>query len=139
VEKTVKGVKGIVMQNDKCLVLAERSGQLDLPGGRVEKGEGIRAALSREVAEETGLNVEVLSPIGEWSLRKDGKPLIRGVTFFCSLTDGDLKLSGEHVGYSWIDIARLSQKDLKHPYAVDSANLSSLAGAFQDSAQARAA
>src|SRR5712664_181974 len=36
-------------------------GFFDLPSGRVERGETIQQALSREVAEETGLQVKVVN------------------------------------------------------------------------------
>jgi 8-oxo-dGTP diphosphatase len=38
---------------------APRLGEWSIPGGRVERGETLRGALQREVAEETGLAVTV--------------------------------------------------------------------------------
>ena len=40
------------------------AGLWSLPGGRVEHGEYLEAALRREVAEETGLTVEVRDLVG---------------------------------------------------------------------------
>jgi 8-oxo-dGTP diphosphatase len=37
-----------------------------LPGGRVDSGETVEQTIVREVKEETGLDVEVLSKIGEY-------------------------------------------------------------------------
>ena len=39
--------------------LAPRLGEWSIPGGRVERGETLRGALQREVAEETGLAVRI--------------------------------------------------------------------------------
>jgi ADP-ribose pyrophosphatase YjhB (NUDIX family) len=39
-------------------------GVYTLPGGRVEFGEGLHAALKREIAEETGLAIEIIGLAG---------------------------------------------------------------------------
>jgi 8-oxo-dGTP pyrophosphatase MutT (NUDIX family) len=53
-------VYGIVRQNGKLLVaLSEFTGLYVLPGGGIEKGEDIEAALMREIREETNIVVEV--------------------------------------------------------------------------------
>jgi 8-oxo-dGTP diphosphatase len=66
------GAIGIVARNGKILLL-HRRGDLDLhpglwglPGGGLEKGEGLENALVREVREETGLPVRVGRSVDTW-------------------------------------------------------------------------
>jgi 8-oxo-dGTP diphosphatase len=60
---------GAVVWNDQGQVLLirranpPRKGQWSLPGGKVEFGEELQAAVRREVQEETGLDVEILGLI----------------------------------------------------------------------------
>ena len=49
---TGTGVKGIIRKGNQFLVLVKPDGAFDLPGGRVEDGESIKAALHREISEE---------------------------------------------------------------------------------------
>jgi 8-oxo-dGTP diphosphatase len=60
----VRVVAAVVRQGDEILVTrrhvgAERGGQWEFPGGKVEPGESEPAALRREIAEELGSQVEV--------------------------------------------------------------------------------
>jgi len=43
--------------------LDAREAYWDLPGGRVQRGEGLESALRREVEEETGLHLETTGPL----------------------------------------------------------------------------
>src|SRR5438477_12927799 len=57
----------IFRDDDILLVRRARSpakGFYSLPGGRVEFGESLRAALHREVAEETALRIEIMELAG---------------------------------------------------------------------------
>ena len=98
------GVKGIVRKNDQILVLVKPNGTLDLPGGRVEKGETIKSALRREIKEETGLKVEIRDPVEEWSFYKTPKHLIKGITLECAYLEGKVQLCNEHKRYFWAAI-----------------------------------
>ncbi len=59
-------VRALIMQRERLLLVnAYPGGTSDLwcaPGGGVEVGQSLHDNLMREVAEETGLQVEVLSP-----------------------------------------------------------------------------
>lgn len=62
-------VGGIVTDPRGRLLLVRRAhdpeaGRWSLPGGKVEPGESATAATAREVAEETGLDVEVGEEVG---------------------------------------------------------------------------
>jgi ADP-ribose pyrophosphatase YjhB (NUDIX family) len=53
-----------ILDGEPCVLLARRGrppsvGRWSLPGGRVERGESLAAAVAREMLEETGLVVEV--------------------------------------------------------------------------------
>lgn len=60
----------IEFQNGKILLIKRGTsifqGYWALPGGKVDAGETVEDAVVREVREETGLKVEVLSKIGEY-------------------------------------------------------------------------
>ncbi len=62
-------VGGVVIDSEGRLLVVQRRneparGLWSLPGGRVEPGESAEAAVVREVAEETGLHIEVIREVG---------------------------------------------------------------------------
>jgi len=110
------GVKGIVIKGDRILVLVKHDGALDLPGGRVERGESVRDALQREINEETGLNVEIHDPVEEWSFYKTQDRLIKGITLECDYLDGTVRLSGEHEHYFWARMDSVDRLEFSHNF-----------------------
>jgi 8-oxo-dGTP pyrophosphatase MutT (NUDIX family) len=53
---------GVVLQDDKILLLINRSsGKYAFPGGGIEIYETVQEALKREVHEETGIEIDILS------------------------------------------------------------------------------
>ena len=69
---------GAVVRRGDDLLLIRRArgtavGQWSIPGGRVEFGEGLKAAVAREVQEETSLEVKVGRFLG-WAERMGDDP-----------------------------------------------------------------
>ena len=63
-ERPIVGVGAVVLHPDGRVLLARRAheplkGEWSLPGGGVEVGESLEAAVAREVLEETGLTIAV--------------------------------------------------------------------------------
>lgn len=57
-------VYGVIIDEGKILLSPQhRPGAYDLPGGKVDLGEPLGAALIREVKEETGIDVEVVEQL----------------------------------------------------------------------------
>jgi 8-oxo-dGTP pyrophosphatase MutT (NUDIX family) len=94
-------VKGVVCRGGRVLLLRNERQEWELPGGRLEIGESPEQCVAREIAEETGWDVEVEELLDAWvyqplpETRPDRRVLI--VTYGCTTTaTGDPIRSGEH-------------------------------------------
>ena len=108
--------KAVIKKWGKYLVLrrAEDSeiygGYWDFPGGRIRPGEGIKAALKREVFEETKLEIEVGKPVFVFN-ENVGVTNAYFVVFECTLLSGKIKLSPEHTKHMWATKREILKKD----------------------------
>lgn len=93
-------VKGLCFdQNHKLMMIEERIGYWDLPGGRMHAGEKFIECLKRECLEETGLACEIISqePLIVYpALGREGGGRIM-VYFDIALKNFDFKASAECV------------------------------------------
>ena len=89
-----------------------------LPGGGVEVGESVTAALVREVREETGLDVEPVRLIGVYSAPELGQIVTYpdgnaihyvSSSFECLVRGGTLALSEESLVFGWFDPEHLPE------------------------------
>ena len=86
----------VVIPSGRGIVLIRRAsdpfeGQWALPGGFVEIGETVEAAATREVAEETGLAVELARLVGVYSdPERDPRGHNVSVAFLARVIGGDL-------------------------------------------------
>ncbi len=77
-------------------------GEWDLPGGFVEAGEEPREAILREIAEETGLEVELLGILGAYtSVYGDTGRRTVDLAYRARVTGGTLTLSDEKSEAAW--------------------------------------
>lgn len=59
------GARGIVLKGNRIALFYKRNkNEYKLPGGKVEDGESLEEAFKREVLEETGCKVNILSKLG---------------------------------------------------------------------------
>src|SRR5437763_97221 len=114
------GQKALIEKDGKVLVLFDPVFGFDFPGGKIQEDDlrsGIAEggsvdlvnSLRREVKEETGFEVEILSPYATWYfevLRKTHPLVDKKVymaLFLCKYISGDIILSGEHNKHIWVD------------------------------------
>ncbi len=108
-KKTVVSVHGFVVNRKGEFLVVRRAmndslpGIWEMPGGKVEFGEDPKAAVVREVREETGLDIIPIRPLNTGSSVKDNKHSTR-IAFMAikSWLDQGVTLSREHTSYKWI-------------------------------------
>ena len=102
------GVKAVVRDEQGRILLIRRAPkskyfrcQWELPGGKLDPGEAFDAGLLREVAEETGLEVELTGAAGAFEFPL---PAVRVVILVMEarLTAGQVRLSDEHDDFAWV-------------------------------------
>ena len=94
-------VAGIVLNDSGAILLVQRAvgetypGKWCIPCGHIEWGEDIRDALTREMAEETGLTVTVERIYEVESNFHQPAALSVGCWFICKVTGGDLQAADD--------------------------------------------
>jgi 8-oxo-dGTP diphosphatase len=123
-EKPVVGVGGVVIENDRALLIRRGTepllGQWSIPGGTLELGESLEAGVARELQEETGLEVRVTNlievfdrifPASESPNSSVSRPRYHYVIvdYLCE------RISGEpRAGSDVTDVVYVSEQDLPH-------------------------
>jgi ADP-ribose pyrophosphatase YjhB (NUDIX family) len=101
-------VSAAIFRDGKILLVRRArfpaKGYYSLPGGRVEFGETLHAALNREIDEETGLKVEILG-LAAWrevvpGATGSGHFLI--MSFAARWASGEVVLNDELDDYKWL-------------------------------------
>jgi ADP-ribose pyrophosphatase YjhB (NUDIX family) len=113
--KTKIAEYGIIVHEKKFLVLkfskkTNIGEKWIFPGGRLNEGEGPITGLTREIREETGLEVEIIQPVhvGMWGIAEDKR---YAVFFLCTLNNGQVTLSHEHDAYRWCEFSNIDTVD----------------------------
>lgn len=119
--KFVPSFKLLLKREDKVLILTESdAGCLDLPGGRMERGEEnfpLEKLFKREIAEELGKNVKYQitgGPALQYRrFNKFSKTYALITVYEAKYIGGKIKLSPEHSEYEWFDPKKQNLKNRK--------------------------
>ena len=102
-------IKAIIEDEDGgILLLQEKSGLWELPGGGLEYEEKIDDCLNRELGEEVGTKIESISPAPKfiWQQRREKDNMIYHCLFLAykvKVKSIDIKVSDECVAYKYFN------------------------------------
>jgi ADP-ribose pyrophosphatase YjhB (NUDIX family) len=115
--RPIVGVGAVVLDADRVLLIRRAHeplrGHWSLPGGRVERGETLEAAVAREVREETGLDIEVgtIVEVLDRIDRDETTGLVRHhfvlVDFAAHAAGGSLCCASDADAAEWVPLERL--------------------------------
>jgi len=121
-DRPIVGV-GAVIVHDGCVLLVRRAreplaGEWSVPGGMLEVGETLRAGVTREVLEETGLRVEVGEVVDVFdSIFPDASGRAQYhyvlIDFLCRVTGGKLRAQSDVSDAKWFRPEELSALALR--------------------------
>lgn len=116
-EPRIRCVGAVMFDDAGRLLLIRRAnepgrGRWSVPGGRVEAGEADHQAVVREVAEETGLAVEVTRSLGSVQRRAPDGVVLDIHDYRCRVTGGTLRAGDDAGDARWCDAATLASLPL---------------------------
>jgi 8-oxo-dGTP diphosphatase len=111
----VLSVRAVVRnQAGECLAIRRSAssrydpGLWEIPGGKSDPGETIEESILREVAEETGLQIELTRVVGSAQSEIEDKR-IAYLILEAQVIGGSLQLSHEHDAYRWLSRPRFAE------------------------------
>ena len=120
-EAPLVGVGGIVVDEQGRVLLIERGnepmkGAWTIPGGLVELGESLEQATRREIAEETGLEVQILGLVELLDRIYKENEAVRYhyviADYLCRATGGTLRANDDAADARWLAPAEFASLNL---------------------------
>lgn len=103
--------RGVIIEDDKFLLVQENNGLWSLPGGWVDANQTIASNVIKEVYEEAGLNVRPIRILALLERNRHHKPPfpynVCKVFFLCEVLDGAFKENLETIGSGYFSLDNL--------------------------------
>ncbi|MDS1270179.1 NUDIX domain-containing protein [Lipingzhangella sp. LS1_29] len=119
--------RAVIRRDDQLLVARQRNKAWSfLPGGHVDPGERVEAALVRELEEELGTGAKITGFLGavEHGYVEDDTPHHEiNLVFDVAVTGTEPASREEHLEFHWLPLDRLAETDVR-PDALKSALVS---------------
>lgn len=110
-------VKGVLIVDDSVLLGRNDRDEWELPGGRLERGESLAAALQRELLEETGLRVRALDLLTAEVFEVVPGTSVLAIAYGCATDDTSEPVpSREHRKVRFVPLVELRGLRLPDPY-----------------------
>jgi len=111
-------VKGVIIENNRVLLLKNENFIYDLPGGKVEPNQSLEEALIEEIKEETNLDIKIKSFIELKKLHLNKRDILIASYLVENTSNDPIKISYENWGYDFIKINELEKHNIK-PWIVE--------------------
>lgn len=112
-------VKAIVLDQKGNILILKKSVEensedavnnlYDIPGGRLNYGEGLEIALEREIMEETGLQIADVQILHSDSVIRPDKIQLIIISYKCICLKNECRLSKEHTEFFWLSLEEIIQ------------------------------
>jgi 8-oxo-dGTP pyrophosphatase MutT (NUDIX family) len=110
-------VKGVIIRDEKTVLLRNERDEWELPGGKLEPDESPESCVGREIAEELGLTVEPSALLDTWVYRLTPAVRVLIVTYGCRETvERDAVLSYEHKQLRWFSLSEVPDLPMPDGY-----------------------
>lgn len=112
----IVAVGAVVVDGDRLLLVRRghgpAAGEWSVPGGRVEHGETLAEAVTRELREEAGVEA-VCGPLLFWAERIDGDAHYVILDFEATLVGSDQVVAGDDAAEAaWVDLHEVAEMAL---------------------------
>lgn len=108
----------VILQKDSNILLVKRKNEpfkdyFALPGGFVNDGESVEAAVKREAIEETSLEIEPIDILGVYSNpERDPRRHIVTIVFIGTIINGVAKPGDDSVEIEWLHLDEIKNKKI---------------------------
>jgi mutator protein MutT len=110
-------VKGIVIRDGSVILLHNRRGEWELPGGKLELSETPEQCVAREIEEEVQLAVEPTDLVDAWVYTIVPGTHVVVLTYGCVETiEREPAVSHEHTQFRWVPLAEVDRLTMPADY-----------------------